>query len=317
MNILILDENHPILVEELTKAGHQLTIAYTMSEREIHLLLPQVDGIIVRSRFAIDRRWIDKAKNLKFIARVGAGVENIDTEYAKSKQISILSSPEGNAQAVAEHSLALLLNLLNNIVQANQQVNQNRWLREENRGIELSGKTVGILGYGHMGKAFARVLAGFNINIIAYDIEPSAYDDRVTGVSTLAELLSLSDIISLHLPYDKSTHYMVDDYFINNCKKKLFILNTSRGKIIDTKALHRGLKSGKIAGAGLDVIEYEKQDLSDLNQHDNEILAYLKQSPHVIVTPHVAGWTMESHKKLSQVIANKIQRLEQENLNAK
>jgi len=309
MTILILDPNHPILEQLLTEQHHKLIIAYKLDKEAIFELLPNIDGIVVRSRYRIDKTWIDAAPNLKFIARVGAGVENIDTQYADIKNIPILSSPEGNAQAVGEHCLGMLLMLFNQLHLANDQINNDQWLREENRGIEISGKTIGLLGYGHMGKAFARTLRGFDTHLIAYDIDSQQYDQHVIGLTHIDELIQQSDVVSIHLPYNNSTHRLIDKKFIEKLKKSAYIINTSRGKILDTQALVQALQNNHLGGACLDVLEYEKQDLSNLDIRDKDTLDYLKKDPRVVLSPHVAGWTHESHIKLSKIIAEKIQAL--------
>ncbi|PIE49703.1 MAG: hydroxyacid dehydrogenase [Flavobacteriales bacterium] len=280
---------------------------YTSTKQEIENVIHNYDGIVIRSRFTIDRAFLDKATNLKFIARVGAGLENIDTEYAKKKKIQLFSAPEGNRNAVGEHTLGMLLSLFNKLNKADREVRQGTWLREENRGIELDGKTIGIIGYGNMGKAFAKKLRGFDVSVICYDIKPNLGNENCEQVS-LRELKERTDVLSLHTPQTPQTIGMVNSKFINSFKKPFWLLNTARGKSVVTKDLVEALKTGKIFGAGLDVLEYEKTSFEDLFTDKNVPKAYyyLINAQNVLLTPHVAGWTVESKEKLAQTILDKI-----------
>jgi D-3-phosphoglycerate dehydrogenase / 2-oxoglutarate reductase len=307
IKILHLDSNHALLLNQLTDLGYTNHEDFESSKSEIENKIHLYDGIIIRSRFKIDKQFIDKATNLKFIARVGAGLENIDCEYAKSKNITLIAAPEGNSNAVGEHTLGLLLSLFNKINQADKQVRDGKWIREGNRGFELENKTIGIIGYGNMGKSFAKKLKGFDVQVLCYDILDSVGDENAKQV-TLVELQKKSDVLSLHIPYSKLTHKMINTSFINEFSKPFWLLNTSRGKNIDTKDVVQALQLGKILGAGLDVLEYEKNSFEDLFVSDEkpETLEHLLQSENVVLTPHIAGWTHESNQKLAQTIVDKV-----------
>ena len=306
MKILHLDTNHPLLIEQLNALGFTNDEDYTSSKEAIENVIHNYDGIIIRSRFKIDASFLEAAKHLKFIGRVGAGLENIDGDYAQKKAITLIAAPEGNRNAVGEHSLAMLLSLFNKLNKAHNEVRQGQWLREANRGLELDGKTVGLIGYGNMGKAFAKKLSGFDATVICYDIKPNVGDANATQV-TLAELQQRADVLSLHTPETPLTTHMVNTSFINSFKKPFWIINTARGKSVVTADLVSALKSGKILGAGLDVLEYEKSSFENLFTSDMpEAFKYLISAENVIITPHVAGWTIESKEKLAQTIVDKI-----------
>ena len=306
MKILHLDTNHPLLLNQLNDLGFINDEDYTSSKEEIKLKIKDYDGFIIRSRFSIDKTFLDAATNLKFIGRVGAGLENIDCDYAESKGITLISAPEGNRNAVGEHSLAMLLSLFNKLNKADNEVRNGKWLREDNRGIELDGKTVGLIGYGNMGKAFAKKLRGFDVNVLCYDIKDNVEDENATQVS-LEKLQEEADVLSLHTPETPLTIGMVNQDFINNFKKPFWLINTARGKSVVTSDLVNALKSGKILGAGLDVLEYEKASFESLFSSTlPEAFQYLIEAQNVILSPHVAGWTIESKEKLAQTIVNKI-----------
>ncbi|WP_073085118.1 2-hydroxyacid dehydrogenase [Winogradskyella jejuensis] len=307
MKVLHIDSNHELLINQLNDLGFTNHEDYSSSKAEIEAKISDYDGIIIRSRFSIDQQFLDAAKNLKFIGRVGAGLENINCEYAESKGISLFNAPEGNRNAVGEHSLAMLLSLFNKLNKADNEVRQGKWLREANRGIELDGKTVGLIGYGNMGKAFAKKLLGFDANVLCYDIKPNVGDANCKQVS-LEELQDRADVLSLHTPQTPLTINMVDSAFINDFKKSFWLINTARGKSVVTADLVEALKSGKIQGAGLDVLEYEKSSFENLftSEQMPEAFEYLIQAENVILSPHVAGWTKESKEKLAQTIIDKI-----------
>ena len=306
MKILHLDTNHPLLLNQLNDLGFINDEDYTSSKEEIKLKIKDYDGFIIRSRFSIDKTFLDAATNLKFIGRVGAGLENIDCDYAESKGITLISAPEGNRNAVGEHSLAMLLSLFNKLNKADNEVRNGKWLREDNRGIELDGKTVGLIGYGNMGKAFAKKLRGFDVKVLCYDIKDNVEDENATQVS-LQKLQEEADVLSLHTPETPLTIGMVNQDFINNFKKPFWLINTARGKSVVTSDLVNALKSGKILGAGLDVLEYEKASFESLFSSTlPEAFQYLIEAQNVILSPHVAGWTLESKEKLAQTIVNKI-----------
>ena len=308
MRILHLDKNHPLLVSQLADAGYTNEENYTISKEETQAIIKDYDGIVIRSRFKIDKRFIDAATNLKFIARVGAGLESIDIPYAKTKNIHLISAPEGNRNAVGEHSLGMLLSLFNKLNRADASVKSGQWLREEHRGIELDGKTVGLIGYGNMGKAFAKKLQGFDCEVLCYDILENVGDANARQVS-LKELQDQADVLSLHTPWTPLTDKMVDKNFINAFSKAFYLINTARGKSVVTADLVTTLKSGKILGAGLDVLEYEKSSFENLFTKEAampDALKYLLKTDNVLLTPNVAGWTVESKEKLSQTIVDKI-----------
>ena len=307
IKILHLDTNHPIMMEQLAQFGFTNHEDYVSNKEEIEEKIENYHGIIIRSRFKIDKQFIDRATNLKFIARVGAGLESIDCEYAKSKNIALIAAPEGNRNAVGEHTLAMLLSLLNKLNRANELVKKGHWIREGNRGFELDGKTIGIIGYGNMGKSFAKKLRGFDVTVLCHDILKNVADANAKQVS-LAELQEKSDVLSLHIPWTETTDKIVDAHFINQFKKPFWLLNTSRGNNLVTADLVDALKSGKVLGAGLDVLEYEKASFENLFESEQkpEPLHYLLTAENVLLTPHIAGWTFESHEKLAQTIVDKI-----------
>jgi D-3-phosphoglycerate dehydrogenase len=310
VHILHIDSNHPLLWDQLEQAGFVNHEDFTSSKAEIEAKIQDYQGIVIRSRFKIDQTFLDKATNLQFIARVGAGLESIDCEYAQSKNIALIAAPEGNRNAVAEHSLGMILSLFNNLNQADAEIRAGHWNRESNRGHELDGKTVGIIGYGNMGKAFAKKLRGFDVDVLCYDIQENVGDANARQVS-FAEFQGKVDVLSLHLPWTPETDKMVDAAFINGFAKPLWIINTSRGKNIVTADLVAALQSGKVLGAGLDVLEYEKLSFETLFQDATtpEAFQYLLNAKNVILTPHIAGWTFESHERLAQVIVDKIKAL--------
>jgi D-3-phosphoglycerate dehydrogenase len=307
MKILHLDTNHSLLINQLNDLGFTNHEDYTSSKEVVEAKIHEYDGIVIRSRFTIDEQFLDKATNLKFIGRVGAGLENIDCDYAQSKEVHLISAPEGNRNAVGEHALGMLLSLFNKLNKADREVRQGKWLREDNRGIELDGKTVGLIGYGNMGKAFAKKLRGFDVEVLCYDIKPNVGDENAKQV-TLQELQNKADVLSLHTPQTALTTNMVDEAFINQFQKSFWLINTARGKSVVTSDLVDALKSGKILGAGLDVLEYEKASFENLFSPEMpQAFQYLVQAENVLLTPHVAGWTIESKEKLAQTIVDKIQ----------
>jgi D-3-phosphoglycerate dehydrogenase len=307
MKILHVDKNHSLLLNQLNDLGFINDEDYTSSKKEIEAKIHLYEGLIIRSRFSIDKAFLDKATNLKFIGRVGAGLENIQCNYAATKNIQLIAAPEGNRNAVGEHCLGMLLSLFNKLNKADKEVRIGKWLREENRGIELNGKTVGLIGYGNMGKSFAKKLRGFDVEVICYDIKPYVGDENCKQVS-LPELQEKVDVLSLHTPQNKLSTNMVNVGFINDFKKNFWLINTARGASVVTKDLVEALKSGKILGAGLDVLEYEKASFENLFTVNNvpEAFKYLINSQNVILSPHVAGWTIESKEKLAQTIVDKI-----------
>lgn len=308
MKILFLDSNHPLLHETLQKAGHTCDLNYQWTKDEIINAIHLYDGIVIRSKIKITKEIIDKALKLKFIARAGAGMENIDVEYAESKGIRCLHAPEGNRDAVGEHAIGMLLSLFNNLCRANKEVREGKWIREGNRGIELMGKTVGIIGYGNMGSAFAERLKGFGVKILVYDKYRNDFGNNFIIESTLDQIFEQADVISLHTPLTEETHYMINDSFINNFKKNIYIINTARGKCLNTADLVKNIKSGKVTGTCLDVLEYEVVSFENLDAANlPEPFQYLIHSEKVMLSPHIGGWTIESNQKIARVLAEKIQ----------
>lgn len=307
IKILHLDSNHPLLWQQLEEAGFNNEADYTSTKEEIEAKIQNYHGIVIRSRFKIDRTFLDKAKNLQFIARVGAGLESIDCEYATSKGIHLIAAPEGNKNAVGEHALGMLLSLMNKLNRADRLVREGKWIREGNRGFELEHKTIGIIGYGNMGKSFAKKLQGFDVEVLCYDIQENIGDQNATQVS-LKDIQEKADVLSLHIPWTPETDKMVNTEFINSFAKPFWFINTSRGKNVVTADLVDALKTGKILGSALDVLEYEKLSFENLFIDTEKPAAfnYLLEAENVLLTPHIAGWTYESHEKLAQTIVNKI-----------
>ena len=310
IKILHLDGNHPLLWQQLEDAGFQNEEDFTSTKEEVEAKIHNYQGIVIRSRFKIDKTFLNKAANLQFIARVGAGLESIDCDYAIAKGIHLIAAPEGNRNAVGEHTLGMLLSLMNKLHRADKLVREGKWIREGNRGYELENKTVGIIGYGNMGKSFAKKLRGFDVEVMCYDIQQNVGDENATQVS-LEELQEKADVLSLHIPWTPATDKMVNANFITSFLKPFWFLNTSRGNNVVTADVVTALKSGKILGAGLDVLEYEKLSFENLfiNSDKPDAFQYLLDSENVLLTPHIAGWTFESHEKLAQTIVDKIIRL--------
>lgn len=308
MKVLHVDINHPLIIEQFADRGFQNEEDYTSSKAEIETKIHEYDGLIIRSRFTIDANFLDKAKNLKFIGRLGAGLENIDTKYAKSLGIFLAAAPEGNRNAVGEHALGMVLSLFNKMNKADNEVRSGKWDREGNRGIELEGKVVGIIGYGNMGKAFAKKLKGFDVEeVICYDIQGGVEDDNARQVGIM-EFQNRADVVSLHVPQTELTVGMINAEFLEKFQNPIWIINTARGKCIITADLVEAIKSGKVLGAGLDVLEYEKASFENMFTDDNlpDAFQYLVNSDQVILSPHVAGWTVESKIKLAQTVVDKI-----------
>ncbi len=304
--ILIADPVIPLITEELSRLGFDCLFFRGGGKESLKDAVSGCEGIIVRSRTHVDREVILSAPSLRFIARVGAGMENIDSDVAAARGIACLNSPEGNRGAVAEHALGMLLSLLNHLNRADRQVRAGRWLREENRGTEIQGKTVGIIGYGNMGGAFARRLAGFSAEVISYDKYKTGYSDAFTREVTLGEIFSRADIVSLHVPLTPETRHMVDDTFLSRFRKKIWLINTSRGPVVDTSALVRHLAGGNLLGAALDVLEYEDGSFEKLTTSLPVEMKALLEADNVILSPHIAGWTKESEIKMARVLVEKI-----------
>lgn len=307
MKILFIDSNHPILHQTLEKAGHICNLQYNWTKEEIIAHIHEYDGIVIRSRIKINKEIIDKALKLRFIARAGAGMENIDTVYAEQKGIRCLHAPEGNKDAVAEHAIGMLLCLFNNLFRANKEVREGKWIREGNRGVELMGKTVGIIGYGNMGSAFAQRLKGFDVNVLAYDKYKKGFGTDFIQETTMDKIFEEADVLSLHTPLTEETHYLINDTFIKRFKKNIYIINTARGKSLNTADLVTNIQSGKVLGACLDVLEYEMTSFENLDVSVlPEAFKYLIQSDKVVLSSHIAGWTQESNEKIASILAEKI-----------
>lgn len=307
MRILFIDSNHSLLHETLIKAGHSCDLNYNWTKDEIENNIHLYDGVVIRSKIKITKEIIDKAAKLKFIARAGAGMENIDVAYAKSKGIKCLHAPEGNKDAVAEQAIGMLLGLFNNLFRANNQVREGKWIREGNRGVELMGKTIGIIGYGNMGSAFAERLKGFGVNVLVYDKYKKNFGTDFIKETSLEDIFKNADVISLHVPLTDETNYLINDAFINKFSKNIYIINTARGKCLNTSDLVKNLKSGKVLGVCLDVLEYEMVSFEALDTNQlPEAFQYLIQSDKVVLSPHIAGWTHESNEKIAKVLAEKI-----------
>ncbi|MCA4805226.1 2-hydroxyacid dehydrogenase [Myroides odoratimimus] len=308
--VLHIDSNHPLMITQLAELGYENVENYTASKEEIVENIHEYEGIIIRSRFSIDQSFLEKATNLKFIGRVGAGLENIDCAYAETKGIALIAAPEGNRTAVGEHALGMLLSLMNKLNLVDQEVRQGIWIREGNRGHEIEGKTVGIIGYGNMGNAFAKRLQGFDCEVIFHDIREGLENAYAKQVS-LAELQERADILSLHTPQTPETMYLINKELIQGFKKPFWFINTARGKSVNTTDLVEALKSGKVRGAALDVLEYEKSSFENMFSDNTlpEPMQYLIQAKNVLLSPHIGGWTIESKEKLAQTIIDKIKLL--------
>lgn len=308
MRVLFIDTVHEHLASHLQRMDFECVDGSSLSREQIINCISEYEGVVIRSRVKLDKELLDKASKLQFIARAGAGMENIDVDHAKLLGIKCFNAPEGNRDAVAEHALGMLLTLFNRINTADIEVRKGLWRREENRGVELLGRTVGIIGYGNTGQAFAKRLAGFGVLMYAYDKLKQDFSDDLVLETNLESIYHEADVISLHVPLTAETHHMVNDEFFDKLKHPIYLINTSRGPVVDTAALVRALETGKVLGACLDVLEFEKFNFEQIeNEEIPESLQYLLESDRVILTPHVAGWTHESNAKLAHVLADKIQ----------
>ena len=310
MKVLHIEENHSTLIDGLQALGFQNDVAYNDSLEEIRAKIDQYEGLIIRSKYPIDEDLLARAKKLKFIGRVGAGLENIDVNAVESRNIHLLNAPEGNRNAVGEHALGMLLSLMNRLNSGDAAIRSGRWDREGHRGWELSGRTVGIIGYGNTGKSFAQKLSGFTVKTLCYDILDNVGDKFARQVS-LEKLQSQCEVISLHIPETPQTLGIINNKFIANMTHPFWLLNTARGSAVVTVDLVEGLKSKKVLGAGLDVLEYETRSFSTtFNEEESPpALEYLMDAEHVLLSPHVAGWTRESDVKLATTIVDKVKKL--------
>lgn len=307
MTVILIDKPHPFLVDALSALGMDVLFHYDTPRQDILRILPEADGVIMRSRLQADQEFIDAGRKLIFIAREGVGVEHIDTRYAEQQGISIITSPEGSRDTVAEHALGLLLSLMNNLTRADRQIRHGQWIREGNRAYELKGKTVGILGYGHMGSAFAERLQGFQCKVIAYDKFKSGYANHLVQEVDLLTFWRETQVLSIHIPYLPENHHFIDKDFLTAFHHDLFVVNTARGTVLDTAALVDGLSSKRILGAALDVLEYEETSFEFL-RFDTlpEPFQFLRNADNVVLSPHIAGWSFESKLGHAQVLADKI-----------
>lgn len=303
--ILIVDELHPVFKQRAEKLGYEVHDEPLFTRAQTLEAIKNYEGIAVRTKFRIDEELMAVAPNLKFVARAGAGLDNIDIAYAQKKNVRLLSANEGNCDAVGEHAVGMLLALMNNFRKADVEIRNGLWDREGNRGYELKGKTVGIIGYGFMGQSFAKKLSGFGVHVIAYDKYKTNFSDDYAKEVSMEEIVKQSDVLSLHIPLTAETKQMVNDEYFFHFKKPIFFINTARGEIVDTQSVLKAIEQGKVLGAGLDVLETEKfPKLAEQNWYSD-----LKSNSKVLLTPHVGGWTFDSYRKISEVLADKLAKI--------
>lgn len=307
--VIFFDDVHPFLLERLRQLGFDCQEHFTTDLHGIKMAIKDAVGIIGRSRFHLDSNFLAGCNQLKFIARYGVGTDHIDMEYAKNQGIEVFTSPEGSADTVAEHTIGMMLSLMNHLHRADRQVRDGKWLRESNRGTEIKNKTIGILGYGNMGSAVAKRLIGFQTKVIAYDKYKYSWEDQFAQQVGLEVFFEQTDILTIHIPYTIDNHYFINDSFLSSFKKNIFLLNMARGLVIKTEDLVKHLKTGKILGAGLDVLEYEEVSFSKLKEGEHPTaMQYLLSSENVILTPHIGGWSFESLEGHARVLADKIEK---------
>lgn len=305
--VLITEPVHELLPEGLEKLGFEVLYLPEISRVEALKIIDGFNGLIINSKVVADKSLLEKALQLKFVARCGSGKEVIDFDYCQTHGIAAITSPEGNRQAVAEHALGMLLSMMNNIHTAHQQVMQGQWLREQNRGFELFGKTIGIIGFGNTGEAFANVLSGFQPTILAYDKYRTGFGNQLVKETSIEEIFDSAEVVSLHLPLSSETKHFANQSFFQSFKKKIWLINTSRGSCVNTVDLLNAIKDKIVVGAALDVLENEK--LATYSPLETELFTQLKNTGKIVFTPHIAGWTHESKKKIAEVLLQKIAHL--------
>jgi D-3-phosphoglycerate dehydrogenase len=303
--ILIVDDLHPAFKDRAVALGYEVDDLPKITRAETLSIIAGYDGIAVRTKFKIDQELMDAAPQLKFVARAGAGLDNIDEAYAKAKNIILINAPEGNRDALGEHAVAMLLSVINNLRNSDMEIRTGVWDREGNRGWELKGKTVGIIGYGFMGSSFAKKLSGFDVKVIAYDKYKTGFSDAYAQECSMEEIVKHSDVLSLHIPLTAETRQLVNEEYLYHFKKNIFFINTARGEIVNTRAVLDAIASGKIMAAGLDVLETEKFPALAEQAWYND----LKASDKVLLSPHIGGWTFDSYRKISEVLADKLEQL--------
>ena len=308
MKVLLIDKVHYLFKEKFIEWGWSVVEGYDWSYTHISKEIAKFDGVIIRSRIILDQKILSLAVNLKFIGRPGAGLENIDLNFCKKKNILVLRSPEGNRDAVGEHVIGMLLSLLNNLKKADLEVRSGKWLREENRGHELKGKTVGIIGYGHMGRSLAEKLAGFGVDVIAYDKYIKGFNSEIAREVTLNEIFLKTDVLSLHTPLTDETVKMVDANFFNKFRKPILFINSARGKSVVLKDLLNAINNGKVIGACLDVLELESTSFETVDFSENRHVSELLEKENIVFSPHIAGWTQESKNKMATFVIEKLKR---------
>ena len=304
--ILIVDDLHPVFKEQAADMGYHCDDRPEISREEALSLIPEYEGLAIRTKFLVDREVIDAGTKLKFIARAGAGMDNVDEEYARAKGIACINAPEGNRDAVAEHAIGMLLALMTNLRKGDSGIRNGIWDREGNRGWELKGKTVALIGYGNTGRAMARKLSGFDVNVIAFDKYKTGYSDAYVKEMSMEQIVKNADVVSFHIPLTRETRQLIDNEYLYHFRKPVFLINTSRGEIASTEAILKGIDSGRILGAGLDVLETERFPALS----EKPWFSDLVNNEWVILSPHVAGWTFDSYRKISEVLAEKLKNLE-------
>jgi len=307
--VIFFDDVHPFLLDRLRQLGFECHEHFTTDLQGVKEVIIDAIGIIGRSRFQLDSNLLAGCNQLKFIARYGVGTDHIDMEYAQNRGIEVFTSPEGSADTVAEHTIGMMLSLMNHLHRADRQVRDGKWLRESNRGTEIKNKTIGILGYGNMGSAVAKRLVGFQTKVIAYDKFKGSWEDHFAQNVGLEDFFEMTDILTIHIPYTRDNHYFINDGFLSSFKKNIFLLNLARGLVLNTEDLVKHLKTGKILGTGLDVLEYEEVSFSKLKEGEfTPAMKYLLSSENVILTPHIGGWSFESLEGHARVLADKIEK---------